>query len=196
MIKIFLTLILICLFFFSGQFIQALKRVLSLITSNLLKLLAIFGIKINKREKKVQTSQQFRQTYKDIKVVKLSKKNLKQVSSIDWLNFSIFIITGLLIICNLGVVSGNAISNWMYSWLKNIKVIKSAIDMNTLYTATLFSALSFSASRILVRWRDTKQQRLERKQQKLKEKALALMDSRELLDQIKKKDQDKYDKLK
>ena len=196
MIKIIITLLLVCLFFFSGQLIQAVKKLLALFVSNILKLLAFFGIKINRREKKVQVSQQFKETYKDIKIVKLSKKNLKQVSSIDWLNLSIFIITGILIICNLGIVSGNAISNWMYTWLKNIKIIKSAVDMNTLYTATLFSALSFSASRILVRWKDTKQQRLERKQQKLKEKALELMDSKELLDNIKKKDEQKYKELK
>ena len=83
MIKIIITLLLVCLFFFSGQLIQAVKKLLALFVSNILKLLAFFGIKINKREKKVQVSQQFKETYKDIKIVKLSKKNLKQVSSID-----------------------------------------------------------------------------------------------------------------
>ena len=83
MIKIIITLLLVCLFFFSGQLIQAVKKLLALLVSNILKLLAFFGIKINKREKKVQVSQQFKETYKDIKIVKLSKKNLKQVSSID-----------------------------------------------------------------------------------------------------------------
>lgn len=196
MIKIIVTLLLVCLFFFTGRIVQALKKLISLITSNLLKLLAFFGIKINKKEKTVKVSDEFKKVYKDVKIVKLSKKNIKQVSSIDWVNLAVFIVAGLLIICNLAVVSGNAISNWMFSWLKDTKLVKSAIDMNTLYTATLFSALSFSLSKLLFRWKSTKQQRIEKKQRKLKEKALSLMDSKELLDNARKKDEDKYNSLK
>ena len=68
--------------------------------------------------------------------------------------------------------------------------------MNTLYTATLFSVLSFSASKILQRWKETKQQRIEHKESKLKEQALLLMDSKELIEQAKKKDLENFNKEK
>jgi hypothetical protein len=68
--------------------------------------------------------------------------------------------------------------------------------MNTLYTAMLFSILSFSATKILQRWKDTKLQRKENKEALLKRKALLLMDSKELLDEAKKKDEEKLNNLK
>ena len=81
------------------------------------------------------------------------------------------------------------------SLIQNIKIVKSATDMNTLYTATLFSALSFSATKLLQRWKETKQQRIEKKELKLKIKALELMDSKELLEQAKKKDEKRRKEL-
>lgn len=196
MIKIIFTIILICLFFFSGKIVQALKKTLSLITSILLKVASFFGIKISTKEKVLKVSDEFKEAYKGIKIVKLSKKNLKQVSSIDWISLALFLISLTLIFCNLAVITGNAISNWLYSLLASTKIVKSAIDMNTLYTAVLFSILSFSATKLLQRWKDTKQKRLEKKHQKLKEQALKLMDSKELLDNAKKKDKEKLDSLK
>lgn len=68
--------------------------------------------------------------------------------------------------------------------------------MNTLYTATLFSVLSFSASKILQRWKETKQTRIEHKESKIKEQALLLMDSKELIEQAKKKDLENLNKEK
>ena len=61
--------------------------------------------------------------------------------------------------------------------------------MNTLYTATFFSILSFSASKILQRWKETKQNRIERKQEKIKLQAGEIMSTKELLDEAKKKDE-------
>ena len=74
--------------------------------------------------------------------------------------------------------------------------IKSATDMNTLYTATLFSAISFSLTKLVGRWKETKQQRIENKQAMLKLKAMKVMSSKELLDNAKKKDEEKYKELK
>ena len=83
MIKIIVTCLLVILFLFTGRILQGLKKLVGLIASNLMKLLAIFGIRIKKKEKNLKLSENFKQTYKDIKIVKLSKKNIKQVSSID-----------------------------------------------------------------------------------------------------------------
>lgn len=68
--------------------------------------------------------------------------------------------------------------------------------MNTFYTATLFSVLSFSATKVLARWKETKQQRIENKQALLKLRATKLMTSKELLDEINKKNEEKYKELK
>lgn len=189
MIGIITTIVLATLFFMSGYIIQALKKIIGLLVKIILTILSFFGVKFKSREKALKMSDEFKNTYKEIKVVKLSKKNLKEKSSIDWLNLGLFCASLLLIVSNLAVLSGNAISNWIYSLIQNWKIVKTATDMNTLYTATLFSALSFSATKLLQRWKETKQQRIEKKELKLKLKALELMDSKELLEQAKKKDE-------
>ena len=68
--------------------------------------------------------------------------------------------------------------------------------MNTMYTALLFSAMSFASTKVLARWKDTKQQRIENKQAKLKQEAIALMSSKELLDSARSKDENTYKQLK
>ena len=195
MIAIITTILLATLFFMSGYIVQALKKIISLLVKIILTILSFFGVKFKAREKSLKMSDEFKNTYKEIKVVKLSNKNLKEKSSIDWLNLGLFCASLLLIVSNLAVLSGNAISNWLYSLIQNIKIVKSATDMNTLYTATLFSALSFSATKLLQRWKETKQQRIEKKELKLKLKALELMDSKELLEQAKKKDEKRRKEL-
>lgn len=200
MLSIILTLLLVIIFLFSGHLLDALKKLVKLITSNLLKLLNLFGIKIKNKEKSIKLSNEFKQTYKDIKVVKLSNKNLKKESSIDYVYLTVFVIATILVVANFGAVSGNAITNWIYRAIIEPTFlsifIKSATNMNTLYTAMLFSILSFSATKILQRWKDTKIQRKEHKEALLKRKALLLMDSKELLDEAKKKDEEKLNNLK
>jgi hypothetical protein len=65
-----------------------------------------------------------------------------------------------------------------------------------MYTALLFSAMSFAATKVLTRWKDTKQQRIENKQAKIKQEAIALMSSKELLDSARLKDEKNYKELK
>ena len=67
--------------------------------------------------------------------------------------------------------------------------------MNTMYTAVMFSIISFSFSKLMFRWRETKQQRIESKQAKIKMEALGYMSSKELLDNAKKKDEEKRKEL-
>ena len=68
--------------------------------------------------------------------------------------------------------------------------------MGVLFSTILTSVLSFSLGNIWNRWKSTKQQRIERKESKLKEKAIKLMDSKELLLQAKQKDEENYKRLK
>lgn len=194
MISIISTTLLIIVFILFGHIIQAIKKAIGLITSTFLKILSIFGIRLRKKEKHLKVSDEFRQTYKEIKVVKLSKKNIKQQSSIDWVNFSLLVVCALLFVIN--ALTNKSISDWIFTWLPTFGFIKSAIDMNTMYTALLFSAMSFATTKVLTRWKETKQQRVENKQAKLKQKAITLMSSKELLESAKEKDEQKYNELK
>ena len=76
------------------------------------------------------------------------------------------------------------------------KMFASETVMYTYYTAILFSVMSFSLSKILNRWKETKKQRQERKELKIKLKAIDLMSSKELLTEAKKKDEINYKKAK
>lgn len=191
-VNIIVSSILIALFFMLGNGTQAIKKILTVLTNICLKILSVFGIKINRKEKQVKVSEEFKKSYGDIRIVKLSKKNIKQKSSIDWFYLIVFLIAVVLIVVNLKWVTGNAISNWIYSWLQ----IMDEVSINTFYTAILFSIVSFSLSKLLQRWKETKQQRVERKQALMKLKAVKLMSSKELLDEAKKKDEKKYKELK
>ena len=191
-VNIIVSSILVALFFILGNGTQAIKKILSVFTNICLKILSIFGIKINRKEKQVKVSEEFKKSYGDIRIVKLSKKNIKQKSSIDWFYLIVFLIAVVLVVVNLKWVTGNAISNWIYSWLH----VMDEVSINTFYTAILFSIISFSLSKLFQRWKETKQQRVEHKQALIKLKAMQLMSSKELLDEAKKKDNEKYKELK
>ena len=195
MIQIITTLLLALTLISFGQLTQALKKLLGLITKNFLKLVNALGIKIEKKEHGVKVSLEFRETYKEIKKVKLSKKNIRQKSSIDWKYFALLLLGVILVGANFASISGNAISNWLFSIISWTKLVKTPTDMNTMYTAVLFSVLSFSFSKLMFRWKETKQQRIENKQAKIKMQALGYMDSKELLDNAKKKDEEKRKEL-
>ena len=62
--------------------------------------------------------------------------------------------------------------------------------MNVYYTAILFSGISFAVTKLLARWKETKQQRIENKQAKIKAEAIKIMSSKELVDSAKKKDEE------
>lgn len=196
MVNLIIGILLAITFFFFGQITQALKKLVSLFTGLLCKFLNLIGIKIKKREPQVKVSEEFKKTYKGIKKVKLSRKNIKQSSSIDWVSLSILGVALILFFFNLGSITGNAISNWLFKLIEKTGFVKTAIDMNTLYTATIFSVMSFAAGKILNRWKETKQQRIEARQSKIKIEALSYMTSKELVEEAKKKDEEKYKELK
>lgn len=196
MISAIMTAILIAFFFILGYSTQAFKKLIGLITKYLMKFLSFFGIKFKNKELRIKVSSEFKEAYPDIRKVTMSNKNIKQKSSIDWVSFAIFAVAGILVLVNLASVSGNAITNWLFELLKPIKIIKTAADMNTFYTASLFSVISFSLSRLLARWKETKQQRKERKEALIKKQAFNVMNSKELLEAARRKDAENEEKLK
>lgn len=195
MIGIFFTILLIIVFILTGKFIPAFKKLIQFITKMFLKLLSLLGITFTKKEKKLELSKDFKNTYKEIKVMRKSKSNLKPIPYIDWLNLIIAVVSLILIIVNLGYISDNIISKFLFN-IQPVKFIKTVADVNTLFTAAIFSILSFSFSKILSRWKETKIYRTEKKNKKLKEKAKELFTSKELIETAKEKDNKKYKELK
>lgn len=196
MINVIVTSLLILLLFILGHVTQAFKKLFGLLAKIFLSIANLFGVKIITKEHGVKISNEFKEVYKGIKKVKMSNKNIKNKSSIDWIYFSLFVISLILIVINLQVVTGkNLISDFIYNLIKPLGFIKDPSSMNVTYTAVLFSCLSFSLSKLMQRWKETKQDRIERKQLKIKLKALEYMDSKELLDNAKKKDEENRKEL-
>lgn len=186
MINVIVSVFLVLVFLFFGQIIQAIQRIFKIITKLSLFLLNLIGIKITQKEKIVLLDKEFYDNNKEVNKVVMSKSNLKKQSSIDWIGLSMLIISLLLFIINLQNVSGNAISNWIYSQIAHWNLL-SSIDVGTFYTATIFSVISFSITRLLNRWKETKELRRENKELRLKRKALKVMSTKELLEEARKK---------
>lgn len=134
--------------------------------------------------------------------MKKSKKNNKIKPSINIIALIIFIISLALIFINLNVISGNIVSKWLYSLhinntrLASLLFIQSQKDMDITFTAIIFSMVSFSSSKLLTQWKETAKFRQAKKEIKLKQSAIQLMTSKELLDAAKDKDIHHYQLLK
>lgn len=202
MLNLAITLICALFFLLSGSLIQFIKRIFYIIIALFLKLLNLLGIKINKFEGKVKTSKEFKQTFPDVRIVKKSKQNTKTKPSINLLFLALFIISLALIIINLNVVSGNVVSKWIYNiYIADTQIVKllfieSQKDMDIVFTAIVFSIVSFSSSKLLSQWKETAHFRQAKKEIKLKQKAINLMTSKELLDAARNKDNEHYQALK
>lgn len=196
MIKLIVIVLVIVLFSLLGYLTQAIKKTFEVITLLILRILNLFGIKIIHKERSANTSEEFRKVYKGIRKVKLSRKNLKTQSSVSWLYLSIFLVSLSLVILNLNVLTGNILSQWLCEIMLLIKIPIALVSMNTFVTAVLFSLVSFSLTRVIQHWKDTKVFRKERHDRKLKEKAMAMLTTKELLNAAREKDENEYKGLK
>lgn len=177
--------------FLMGLSLKALKKVVSTIVSFLCSLLNKIGIKINYGERNLKVDKNVFRDYKEIKEVKRGALGMKKKRSVNVFALLLLFISGALIIANLKVVSNNAITNWLQSVICQIGVsesIISAVDMNTIYTASVFSVLSFSLTKLLTQWKETAEIRKEKKHQKRKQALLKEMTSQELIEEAEKKD--------
>lgn len=198
MIK-FITTILLALTLLSfNQITQTLKKLLGALTKFFLKIINALGIKIVKKEQGIRTSLEFQKVYKGIKKVKISKKNTKKESYIDWANLGLLIFGAILYILNFKMITNNMVSNWLYGIIENVAILKKFVadanSMNVFYTSGVMAIITFSATKLATRWKETKPQRKAMKEMKLKLKAMDLMTSKELLDNAKKKDEEEYKK--
>ena len=163
-----------------------------LITDMILKLLNIFGIKINTKEYRIKTSHEFKQTFKDIKIVKKSKENKKIKPSINLIALIMLIISVVTVIINLNIVSGNIISVWLFKHNLFPLFIKSQESMDVTLTTILFSIIAFSISKLINQQKETAKFRDAKREMCKREKLLYKMSAKELLDIVKQKDLDGY----
>ena len=183
--------------FLMGLSLKALKKLVSTIISFLCSLLNKIGIKINYRERNLKVDKNVFRDYKEIKEVKRGALGMRKKRSINVFALILLFIAGGLIIANLKVVSGNMITNWLTDVVAKLfqgKELINNIDMNTIYTASVFSVLSFALTKLLTQWKETAEIRKERKHQKRKKALLAEMTSQELIDEAEKKDKERIEK--
>lgn len=196
MISVATSLLFIILLFLSGKLFECVKYILKLVATTGLKLLNSIGIKVELKEPRIKTSRAFKKTFQEIKVVRKSKNNIKIKPSINISALVILICAVGLIILNLDAVSGNVVTNWLFEINPLSFLIASAEDMNVMFTAIMFSMVSFSLSKLLSQWKETKKYREAKKDIKLKNYVINKTSTKELLDSLKKRDQQKYEEVK
>ena len=195
MISILATMSLIVLLFLTGKIFESVKRFLVLLVDIFLKILNLLGIKVNVSEKRVHTSKKFKNTFKgDIKVVKESKQNNKIIPSINVFALIILVVCIALVVIN--IYYEQLISTYLYENIPNINYIFNSVSkMDTTFTATMFSVMAFSISKLLAQWKATKVYRQAKREMKLKSIVISKMTSKELLDAAKQKDRDKFNQM-
>ena len=195
MVSAVVTFGMIFLLLASGRIYEGIKRLITLIVDILLKIANFCGLGISKTERRIHTSKEFKKTFKDIKVVKKSKENNKIKPSINLFALILLITSITLIICNLEIVSGNAISILLFEINPFPMFITSQRNMDMTFTAILFSFVTFSISKLLNQWKETKKYRDAKNQMKQKKHLTRIMTSKDLLDAAKMKDKENYERL-
>lgn len=183
--------------FLMGLSLKALKKLVSTLISFLCSVLNKIGIKINYRERNLKVDKNVFRDYKEIKEVKRGALGMRKKRSINVFALILLFIAGGLIIANLKVVSGNIITNWLTDVVAKLfkgKELINNIGMNTIYTASVFSVLSFALTKLLTQWKETAEIRKEKKHQKRKKALLSEMTSQELIDEAEKKDKERIEK--
>lgn len=182
--------------FLTGLSIQALKKIVKVVTSFICSMLAKIGIHLERKEKDLKVDESIFNDYKEIKSVKRGALGMKYKKSINVFALILFLVSLALIIGNLEAVTGNAITKWLSATMISMSIDIGSIDMNTIYTAVVFSVLSFSLTKLLGRWKETSAIRRERKHTRLKKNLLSEMTSEELILEAEKKDREKIERRK
>lgn len=185
----------ILLLFISGRIFESLKRLIVLFVNIWLKILNVFGIRINTKEQKIRTSKKFKSTFKDIRVVKRSKENKSIKPSVNKIALFMLLISLGIVIYNLKEVSGNAVSLWLFNNNPFPKFIPTQESMDVTLTAVLFSIMTFAISKIINQWKLTAKFRQTRRELTAKESVISKMSTKELLYAAKLKDEERYKQL-
>lgn len=185
----------VLLLFASGRIYESVKRLLMIIIDIFLKILNLFGIHINRKERRIRTSRKFKQTFKDIRIVKKSKENNKIKPSINLFALLLLIFSVTIVIINLKVISNNFITAWLFEHNPFPKLIADQESMDVTLTAILFSGITFSLSKLIYQWKDTAKFRKAKAEMKKRNNVLCKMSAKELLDAAKMKDEEGYSQV-
>ena len=185
----------VLLLFASGRIYEGAKRFLMFIVDIFLKILNLFGIQINTKERRIKTSRKFKQTFRDIKIVKRSKENNKIKPSINLMALCLLVFSITVVVINLEIVSGNFITVWLFQHNPFTMLIKTQESMDVTLTAVLFSIIAFSISKLVSQWKETAKFRKAKREMRKREQVLCKMSAKELLDAAKMKDADGYSRL-
>jgi len=173
--------------FFLGSITQAWKKLVGILTKAFCKIFPALDKK-RAQAKKIKVSEQLKETY-NVDEVRKENIGMQKIKVVRVGYIILTIIAGILIVANLEKLSGRIISNWLADVLNSIGIKISYINMNTTYTAVLFSVFSFGATSTLNSWKATKEYRKQRKKEKLIKKALNNMTSAELAEEVEKKNE-------
>ena len=195
MVSVLVTFGMIFLLISSGRIFEGVRKLIQLFIDIFLNIASAFGLRISKTERKIHVNKQFKNTFGDIRIVKESKENSKLKTSINIFALILLILSLTLIICNLQAVSGNLISIWLFKHNPLPKFIKSQQDMDMTFAASMFSVLTFSISKLINQWKETKKDRKARRYVKKQKDLLKNMSSKDLLDIAKAKDFERYNQL-
>lgn len=195
MVSSLLTLLMILLLFLSGKIFESIKRLFTLLIDIGLKLLNLFGIHINRHEKRYRVSKKFKQIYQDITIVRKSKQNEKIKKSINIPAAIIFGVCLIILLLNVIEPTRGCISNWLWEINPVPQLIDDPSKMDITFTAVLFSFMSFAVSKLISQWKETKDYRKAKRNIKLKNKVFRISNSKELLDEAKLKDKIGYEEI-
>lgn len=177
--------------FLAGFSLQTVKKLVKVIVAFICSLLNKIGIKINYRERNLRVDKVVFSDYEEIKEVKRGALGMRKKRSVNVFALILVFIAATLIVLNLKVVSNNMITNWLSDLVAKMNINIGSIDMNTIYTAAVFSVLSFGLTKLLAQWRETSSIRKEKSHQRRKKRLLAEMTSEELITEAEKKDREK-----
>ena len=194
MVSTLLTIVMILFLFLQGRLFEAFKRIITLFVDIILKILNIFGIHIDKHEKRYRVSKRFKQSYQDISVVKKSKQNEKIKRSINITAAIIFSICLVVLLLNVIEPTKGCVTEWLWTHNPLPNLIQTKANMDVTFIALLFSFMSFSISKLISQWKETRNYRKVRREIRQKNKVFSRVSSKELLDQAKLKDQEQYNK--
>ena len=133
-----------------------------------LRILSACGVHFKTSERTLSTSKEFKDTFKEIKIVKKSKENVKLKPSINIFALVTFVVSLALVILNLEALTGNYVTEWLYTDTFLHRFVETKASIDVMYTAIIFSVMSFSLSKLASQWKDTRHIRVTRREIKIK----------------------------
>lgn len=181
-IDLIVGIFIVALFFLFGFINESIKKLIKVLTNAFCKLLELLRIPIAK-EKLLFVSDEFTELT-GTKLVIRSDIGMKRKRLFNILYLIIAIVMLTLISVNLSYVGKlftGAECNLISDWLKaNVNIPLITDKMDTFFTATTFTILSFSLTSLLKSWNESRDVRRERRIQRQNSKVIKRMTGEQL----------------